>query len=82
MEFQLRLQEFIELVRSENNVRAVMYARKYLAPWASTYMKELQKVFATLAFTSNTGCEIYKVNVLVNTCFVSISIYIILFLDQ
>ncbi|KAI3758032.1 hypothetical protein L6452_05579 [Arctium lappa] len=60
-EFQLRLQEFIELVRSDNNVRAVMYARKYLAPWAATYMKELQKVFATLAFTSNTGCEIYKV---------------------
>ncbi|KAI3776732.1 hypothetical protein L1987_46521 [Smallanthus sonchifolius] len=60
-EFQLRLQEFIELVRSGNNVRAVMYARKYLAPWAATYMQELQKVFATLAFTSNTGCEIYKV---------------------
>ncbi|KAK9070499.1 hypothetical protein SSX86_010901 [Deinandra increscens subsp. villosa] len=60
-EFQLRLQEFIELVRSENNVRAVMYARKYLAPWAATYTKEFQKVFATLAFTSNTGCEIYKV---------------------
>nr|XP_043615328.1 protein MAEA homolog [Erigeron canadensis] len=60
-EFQLRLQEFIELVRGENNVQAVMYARKYLAPWANTYMKELQKVFATVAFTSNTGCEIYKV---------------------
>ncbi|KAM0034566.1 putative transcription factor interactor and regulator LisH family [Helianthus debilis subsp. tardiflorus] len=60
-EFQLRLQEFIELVRNENNVQAVIYARKYLAPWAATYMKEFQKVFATLAFTSNTGCEIYKV---------------------
>ncbi|KAI7737582.1 hypothetical protein M8C21_020229, partial [Ambrosia artemisiifolia] len=60
-EFQLRLQEFIELVRSENNIQAVIYARKYLAPWAATYMKEFQKVFATLAFTSNTGCEIYKV---------------------
>ncbi|KAL4556813.1 hypothetical protein LXL04_034976 [Taraxacum kok-saghyz] len=60
-EFQLRLQEFIELVRSENNFQAVMYARKYLAPWAATYMKELQKVFATLAFTSNTGCQTYKV---------------------
>ncbi|KAI3751412.1 hypothetical protein L2E82_22498 [Cichorium intybus] len=60
-EFQLRLQEFVELVRSENNVGAVMYARKHLAPWAATYMKELQKVFATLAFTSNTGCETYKV---------------------
>ncbi|KAK1432040.1 hypothetical protein QVD17_08929 [Tagetes erecta] len=60
-EFQLRLQEFIELVRSENNVQAVMYARKYLSPWTATYMKEFQKVFVTLAFTSNTGCEIYKV---------------------
>ncbi|KAJ0650772.1 putative transcription factor interactor and regulator LisH family [Helianthus annuus] len=60
-EFQLRLQEFVELVRSENNVRAVMYARKYLAPWAATYMNEFQKVIATLAFTRNTGCEIYKV---------------------
>ncbi|GAB2286746.1 hypothetical protein Dimus_021141 [Dionaea muscipula] len=31
-EFQLRLQEFIELVRAENNLWAITYARKYLAP--------------------------------------------------
>ncbi|KAM7270866.1 hypothetical protein ACFE04_030080 [Oxalis oulophora] len=60
-EFQLRLQEFIELVRAENNMRAILYARKYLAPWGATHMKELQRVMATLAFKSNTECATYKV---------------------
>ncbi|GLT66885.1 hypothetical protein SLA2020_392280 [Shorea laevis] len=60
-EFQLRLQEFIELVRAENTVNAIPYARKYLAPWGATHMKELQRVMATLAFRSNTECAKYKV---------------------
>ncbi|KAL5569187.1 hypothetical protein UlMin_025762 [Ulmus minor] len=60
-EFQLRLQEFIELVRAENNIRAITYARKYLAPWGSTYLKELQRVFVTLAYKSTTECATYKV---------------------
>ncbi|XP_022747135.1 macrophage erythroblast attacher-like [Durio zibethinus] len=60
-EFQLRLQEFIELVRSENYMRAILYARKYLAPWGATHLKELQRVMATLAFRSNTECAKYKV---------------------
>ncbi|KAK4758036.1 hypothetical protein SAY87_019337 [Trapa incisa] len=60
-EFQLRLQEFIELVRSESNMQAIAYARKYLAPWGATHMKELQRVMATLAFKSSTECATYKV---------------------
>ncbi|OMP09104.1 hypothetical protein COLO4_05799 [Corchorus olitorius] len=60
-EFHLRLQEFIELVRAENHMRAILYARKHLAPWGATYMKELQRVTATLAFRSNTECAKYKV---------------------
>ncbi|KAL3338915.1 hypothetical protein AABB24_027822 [Solanum stoloniferum] len=60
-EFQLRLQEFIELVRAENMMRAITYAQKYLAPWGSTHMRELQRVLATLAFKSNTECTTYKV---------------------
>ncbi|GAB2215651.1 hypothetical protein Droror1_Dr00020042 [Drosera rotundifolia] len=60
-EFQLRLQEFIELVRGEQNLRAITYARKYLAPWGITHMKELQRVVATLAFKSDTECATYKV---------------------
>jgi len=62
MEFQLRLQEFIELVRAENNLRAITYARKYLAPWGATHMKELQRVIATLAFKRDTECATYKVS--------------------
>ncbi|XP_022956805.1 protein MAEA homolog [Cucurbita moschata] len=60
-EFQLRLQEFIELVRADKNMQAITYARKYLAPWGATHMKELQRVMATLAFKSSTECAIYKV---------------------
>ncbi|CAN6453465.1 unnamed protein product [Victoria cruziana] len=60
-EFQLRLQEFIELVRAEKNMRAVMYSRKYLSSWGATHMKELQRVMATLAFKSTTECATYKV---------------------
>lgn len=60
-EFQLRLQEFIEYVRAENNMRAIAYARKFLAPWGATHMKELQRVMATLAFKSTTECTTYKV---------------------
>ncbi|KAL3521001.1 hypothetical protein ACH5RR_019150 [Cinchona calisaya] len=60
-ELQLRLQEFIELVRAENNMKAITYARKYLAPWGATHMKDLQQVMATLAFRSKTECPPYKV---------------------
>lgn len=59
-EFKLRLQEFIELVRGERMMEAIIYARKYLAPWGSTNMKELQQAMATLAFKSNTDCIGYK----------------------
>lgn len=61
-EFQLRLQEFIELVRTSNFLRAIAYARKFLAPWGVTHMKELQHFTATLAFKSTTSCPKYKVS--------------------
>ncbi|XWS66093.1 hypothetical protein CRYUN_Cryun05aG0170800 [Craigia yunnanensis] len=60
-EFQLRLQEFIELVRAENYMCAILYARRYLAPWGASHLKELQRVMATLAVRSNTECAKYKV---------------------
>ncbi|XP_024383272.1 protein MAEA homolog [Physcomitrium patens] len=60
-EFKLRLQEFIELVRAERMMDAIMYSRKHLAVWGSTNMKELQQAMATLAFKSNTDCAAYKI---------------------
>lgn len=59
-EFAVRLQEFIELVREDKFMQAVTYARRYLAPWAASYMKDFQCAFATLAFRSNTECARYK----------------------
>ncbi|XP_047332867.1 protein MAEA homolog [Impatiens glandulifera] len=60
-EFQLRLQEFIELVRAVKHLDAIAYARKYLSPWGGTYLKEVQRVMATLAFKGTTECPTYKV---------------------
>lgn len=39
LEFKLRVQEFIELVRQDQRMQAIQYARTYLAPWASLYMQ-------------------------------------------
>ncbi|KAG8067261.1 hypothetical protein GUJ93_ZPchr0005g15727 [Zizania palustris] len=61
LEFFLRLQEFVELVKAKNCMHAIAYARKYLAPWGATDMKELQRVTATLVFRSSTNCAPYKV---------------------
>ncbi|KAL5232299.1 hypothetical protein ABZP36_031075 [Zizania latifolia] len=61
LEFFLRLQEFVELVKAKNCLHAVAYARKYLAPWGATHMKELQRVTATLVFRTSTNCAPYKV---------------------
>lgn len=60
LEFKLRLQEFIELVRKDQRLAAVAYARQHLAPWAPQHMAELQRALATLAFTSTTKVGCYK----------------------
>jgi len=60
LEFSLRIQEFIELVRSNKLPLAITYARKHLSPCASTNMKEIQQAMATLAFLKHTKCEKYK----------------------
>ncbi|XP_051116447.1 protein MAEA homolog [Andrographis paniculata] len=61
LEFQLRLQEFIELVRCGKRMAALTYCRKHLAPWAATHFKEFQHYMGTFAFKSTTQCARYKV---------------------
>eukprot|EP00192_Tetraselmis_astigmatica_P012651 CAMPEP_0117654264 /NCGR_PEP_ID=MMETSP0804-20121206/3650_1 /TAXON_ID=1074897 /ORGANISM="Tetraselmis astigmatica, Strain CCMP880" /LENGTH=399 /DNA_ID=CAMNT_0005460531 /DNA_START=60 /DNA_END=1260 /DNA_ORIENTATION=- len=61
LEFKLRLQEFIELVRSGARMEAILYARRHLAEWAKTDMGELQKYMAALAFKPGTACYPYMV---------------------
>lgn len=60
MEFSLRVQEFIELVRSDNRVEAVKYARKYFQSFEKTQLREICKCMALLAYQPNTDTEPYK----------------------
>lgn len=60
LEFELRRAEFLELVRQEKTIEAIAYSRKYLAPWASSHMKELQQAMATLIFKDNSSDSPYK----------------------
>jgi len=59
LEFKLRVQEFLELVRRQERLEAVQYARTHLAPWASQLMPELQHAFAALVFAKNPSSKPY-----------------------
>lgn len=59
VEFKLRLQEFVELVRSQRAAEAIAYARKHLSQWASPYESEHQQTFALLIFPPDTDCSRY-----------------------
>jgi hypothetical protein len=63
-EFKLRLQEFIELVRAERMMDAIMYARKYLSVWSSTNMKELQTVLAIRLPSRPTSSSLMQILIL------------------
>ena len=53
------LQEFVELVRAGQQLEAIAYARRHLAPWAPQYLPELQRAAALLAFQADTRCAPY-----------------------
>ncbi|KAL5284546.1 MAEA family protein [Megaselia abdita] len=59
IEFQLRVQEFIELIRSNQRPEAVKYSRKYLTAFKEQ-MSEISEVMALLAYPVNTTIEKYK----------------------
>lgn len=61
LEFNLRLQEFIELARAGKGMEAIAYAKKYLTPWQSTEFKRIQQAMTLLIFKSDTKCQPYKV---------------------
>ncbi|KAI8925525.1 CTLH/CRA C-terminal to lish motif domain-containing protein [Entophlyctis helioformis] len=60
LEFNLRLQEYVELVRVRNLTQAIAYARKHLTPWSETHMREIQQAMGLLAFSPATACDGYK----------------------
>ena len=59
LEFQLRVQQFVEMIRGGDMLHAITHARKFLAPWATHYPAELQRAAALLAFRGDTPCAPY-----------------------
>lgn len=62
IEFVLRMQEFIELCRKREITTAITYARKNLAPWATSHMVQIQHLMALLSFGEKTGVKLYRVS--------------------
>ncbi|KAJ1974014.1 GID complex subunit containing RING finger motif [Dimargaris xerosporica] len=60
LEFDLRLQEFIELARRRQIQSAITYVRKHLVPWIDTHAKQVEQAMGLLAFNPKTSCEPYK----------------------
>lgn len=69
LEFQLRLQEYVELVRAGRKMQAIPYAQRWLsasagaravAVDASSRQDEIGRFMALLAFPASTPCQPYK----------------------
>ncbi|KAJ3018644.1 UNVERIFIED_CONTAM: GID complex subunit containing RING finger motif [Siphonaria sp. JEL0065] len=60
LEFNLRLQEYIELVRVQKLTEAIAYLKKHLTPCADVNLKEVQMAAALLAFDPETLCAKYR----------------------
>ena len=62
LEFELRLQQFIELCRQGKVVEAKVHAKKWLTSHIGTYPEDVHRAFGLLAFPSNTRAEPYRVS--------------------
>ena len=62
LEFDLRLQEYIELARARKSVEAIAYSKKYLLPWNETHQSQIVQATALLAIAPTTTCGPYKVS--------------------
>lgn len=60
MEFNLRVQEFIELVRADRRLDAVKHARKCFANYDDYQLQEIQCCMGQLAFPANLYLSPYK----------------------
>ncbi|KAA8576979.1 hypothetical protein EYC84_007005 [Monilinia fructicola] len=63
LEFMLRFQQYIELVRTQDQakmVESIKHARKYLLPFEESYPKEVRQVSGLLAFPPGTKARGYR----------------------
>ncbi|KAL3423539.1 Protein FYV10 [Phlyctema vagabunda] len=62
LEFMLRFQQFIELVRTKDqtkHIESIAHARKYLLPFRDSYPKEVQQACGILAFPPGSRADPY-----------------------
>ncbi|CAL3964561.1 hypothetical protein PZA11_002449 [Diplocarpon coronariae] len=63
LEFMLRFQQYIELVRSQDHAKlleSIGHAKKYLLPFREAYPREVQQACGLLAFPPGTRAEAYS----------------------
>uniref|UniRef100_A0A672MM31 E3 ubiquitin-protein transferase MAEA n=1 Tax=Sinocyclocheilus grahami TaxID=75366 RepID=A0A672MM31_SINGR len=60
LEFSLRIQEFIELIRQNKRMDAVRHARKHFSQAEGGQLDEVRQVMGMLAFPSDTHISPYK----------------------
>ena len=62
LEFELRLQQYIESRRNGQLVDARQHAQKYLTPHAGTYLEEVKRAAGLLAYPPDTQVPEYRVS--------------------
>ncbi|KDQ58612.1 hypothetical protein JAAARDRAFT_34441 [Jaapia argillacea MUCL 33604] len=60
LEFELRLQEYIELARERKTQDAIVYAKRHLTSWQDTHLAQIRQASALLAFPPTTRCGPYR----------------------
>ncbi|XP_069363076.1 E3 ubiquitin-protein transferase MAEA isoform X2 [Maniola hyperantus] len=60
MEFKIRIQEFIELVREDRRLEAVRYAKKHFSTYEDGQLDDIQHCMGMLAFPKDTEVEPYR----------------------
>ncbi|KAH7923099.1 hypothetical protein BV22DRAFT_1093538 [Leucogyrophana mollusca] len=60
LEFELRLQEYIELARARKTQDAIAYSKKHLVSWQDTHLKQILQASMLLAILPSTNCGQYR----------------------
>ena len=62
LEFELRLQQYVELRRNGQLVEARQHAQKYLSQHAGIYLEEVNRAAGLLAYPPDTKVREYRVS--------------------
>ncbi|OAX80859.1 protein FYV10 [Emergomyces africanus] len=60
LEFELRLQQYIEMVRAGDKAEARQHAKKFLSPHSETQATDIRRAAGLLVFSPDTTAEPYK----------------------